>query len=464
MLIALLYMCVCVLKYIYQIFYIKQTYINIHFQTNKPTIMTTTLKSFLKSDDSSWGEYDAIVDKTNRFLWVHKYHSGIFVRKNIKFNDTPLVEDVDKNKYDNYFANNNNNNNDKDKNNYIIQFEKILINDDDDDDDDDDDTENYINNIFTKKYASYLLNNLRKLQKVSTSSPTIYCYAKFCLLDEIYNVCNVVYINLPQSILVMIKDKKLFFVFFDSLKYLCLNLNNKYFDFDVGDKKEEIDIPQIVDSVIDRLGAKKEETDMPQIVKSVFDVLFKKSIFEINYEGDDDDDDKDDNNYLNIIPFKPNKEIEIQISKDWDIKEYINWTHGTIFEHIYVRNLINFDCDLWNIYKIKKNLDNEENVIEMERDESLFINNLCRNSNIYANAYFCSTVLSYLYNVISIDFKMKHFLCMDKIYNSQHNCYLSLFKIFQFNGKLVLQYTTLVDQIYSISHNDVMEFMIYIAK
>ena len=390
-----------------------------------------------------------LVDKTNhRFLWKHaNENSRIFVRKNVNFND-PLMNDIAKKKYDNfdfdnyflndkirdkYFGNHYRNNIIKIKD---IKFEKIPI------DGKNDDTDNYINNIFRKKYARYLVNHLGRLQ---------WCYATFCLLDEIFNVCNVLYIDLSKCMFVMINDNKIFFVFYYSLKYLCLNLNDKHFDFDVRDKKE-IDMQQIVDSVILRLGKTLYERNEYNDDEDEYDGEYDK------YDDDDDDDDDE----KDIISFKPNKDIEMQISNDSDLDKYMNWRLGIIDEFdkpLYVRQRINFNCDLWNIYKIKKNIDNEENI--MKRDENNFAN-LCRGLETFANVYSANT-LCILYNIISIDFRMKQFLCMDKIYNSKYDYYFLLFKVFNFDGELVIQYTTFVDQIYSISANDVIkDFMMYI--
>ena len=384
---------------------------------------------------------------------------------------------------------------------------------------DDDDEDEYINTKFVDTYSTYLLNSVKKLEKAAAmakknnrSSNKL----RYLLLDEIYNTCEVVYLDLNKAFFVMFHDTFLYVVWYKKFVYMKINL--EHFDFQLFNK--DIDIGAIVRNINQKGGllAKKREEEQQQqqlvvyrpnivhaIIKcpppappislwwqfflffgffklttNVVRVIFKRppasplpsswwwrqttttttttAAATAAAKTKEEEEEKPpppppsqiDESHPPPPSDEKEKEEELRriISEDWLKERFLSWREVGI-TRIYVREQINLVYDLWDIYNVvtKKRVE-QEKMRTQEKFDSFCT--CLRNLPLLTVRH----NLTYLFNVIYIDFREKIFIVLDtNIQGRYGNC---RFKCYNFEGVLQSEYDVYINQLYTI---DALDFL-----
>ena len=369
-------------------------------------------------------DYNKLLLKHKIYLWS-KFDNNKYIRQNIYYQINLKKENYldiySNNKYmlniihDN---NNNNNNNNKISNTYI--FKHLLINENENDNNDSND---YINGEFKDNFE-LLRKSIYSIQKETINVIPI-------LLSEIFNVCNIVAIDLQQKIIISIRNCILYIILYDKFIYISLNLKHNIYEEKNQNKFHGVsndnyhDIQHHIKRFIKyslknkifhhvlelhNKREKKNDYDLNRILR-----LFTKyiSIFPVKQQLQSQQQQQYNNN--NDDYFKKalqshsiKSDIFTTWPKSYDINDFLSWIYTYNDDcDMYSRRCIHFDYELNDIYNLQNNDNNNNNnnnrlLLEKIGEKLLYLNHLYVNHKSLIH-----------HNVIHIDFKNYYFIVLN---------------------------------------------------
>ena len=391
------------------------------------------------------------INFTFKYLWL-KFDNNKYIRKDIFYNQNlNLLTNYE----DDSEIKNTNNSVDKNKNvnsnnilfkiiykkvdEYIsskISLNRVFENITNDDDDDDE----YINGDFKKNYE-ILMKNIYLIESlVSNAMPLLLC--------DVFNICNVVALDLKNKILISYWNCNIYIIFYEKYKYIKLSdsLNGKEniakeLYYEIKHQIEKFLCFTNIDTIFNFYM--KEKINLISKLKNtlsrgfaIISLPFLSPLLPLPPQPH--------SILMSSSPFSspqllvnlPNNNNNSNIQEKWsnwdDPKNYLRWWYDDD-KKTYCRRYIHFKFNLSEIYKyyyINNHNYNEEDLSNGQKIISL--KRVCENM-LYLNHLFINDKSLIDYNIIHVDFKKYFFITLNVI--KENICEFKTFSFYPFYYK-----------------------------